>query len=832
MSDVQETLTRLFDRHRIVFLYDEANELKSEFDGVEIGAVEKVEVANNEFSLKYRMLRLAPKQKFLVYRSGQRPKDIDNWLLDVELAHEEFRATQVGLWLSSLGLSYDFAKLVEEHAGFFKSSKRRESLKALLSDLPTASQIRTAMLLVCVNSTDKRGRIDVVLELLLDEMASGKDERWRQIERSGLAGFLWEQTERVYGYRSDSPGVHDFVITLFKSCYAMHTHGEVRLTGEAQVFLRRWKDSRSFHESFRHHSKECAQVLAIGDDLKTRDFRSLADVDYFELIDRKVLSDLAKEVEERKISAGQCVQYIRSRRAGHWYQDYRHHYAAIETAASFLEAINAATLEMDSFDDGIRRYTQTWWQVDSLYRQFVFHSRESNSTTLFEGLSQIIEQQYSNRFLLPLGDRWQAIVDQSEAWSPQAAQRAFFLTKVQTPFLSKNKKVCIIISDGLRYEIGQEFAERIRRENRYSATISYMVTGLPSYTQLGMAALLPNQKLQINLDESATVSVDGRNSAGTDNRNTIVAGVPGKKGTAIQARDLLAMNATDSRALFRDHDFVYVYHNAIDSTGDKAATESDVFEAADETIDTLVQLVKKLTAANASNILVTADHGFIYQNGVDESDFVASAANSVESDYRDRRFLLGKHLPKPPGMHHYTSAQLGLDGDVEVLIPNSINRLRLSGSGFRYVHGGSTLQEVVVPLIEINKSKQDDVQQVPVQIIPSSSTTISTGQLAVRLYQEEAASEKLQPRTLSVGLYSEAGEALSDIQEVVFDRTSDNPREREHTVKLVLSRDADEYNGKQVYLRLKERIGATTHFTDYLNQTFTIRRSFEQDFDF
>ena len=357
--------------------------------------------------------------------------------------------------------------------------------------------------------------------------------------------------------------------------------------------------SRQHLESFRHHSQQCAQVLAITEDLKARDFRTLADVDYFELIDRKVLSDLAKEVEDRKISAGQCVQFVRNRRSSHWYDNYRHHYAAIESAASFLEAINSATLEMDSFDDGIRRYTQSWWQVDSLYRQFVFHSRESNSTTLFEGLSQLVEQHYSNRFLLPLGDRWQGIVDQSEKWAPPSAQKDFFLTKVQTPFLAKSKKVCVIISDGLRYEIGHEFAERIRRENRYSAAISHMVTGLPSYTQLGMAALLPNKKLQISLDDSATVSVDGASSAGTENRKTILGTVPGKNGTAIQARDLLAMNAGDSRTLFRDHDFVYVYHNVIDITGDKAATERDVFHAADQTIEDLVQLVKKLTAARS-----------------------------------------------------------------------------------------------------------------------------------------------------------------------------------------------------------------------------------------
>ena len=52
----------------------------------------------------------------------------------------------------------------------------------------------------------------------------------------------------------------------------------------------------------------------------------------------------------------------------------------------------------------------------------------------------------------------------------------------------------------------------------------------------------------------------------------------------------------------------------IDARGDSAKTEEQVFEAVEDTLDELVTLVRKLTSANASNILVTADHGFIYQN--------------------------------------------------------------------------------------------------------------------------------------------------------------------------------------------------------------------------
>lgn len=45
-------------------------------------------------------------------------------------------------------------------------------------------------------------------------------------------------------------------------------------------------------------------------------------------------------------------------------------------------------------------------------------------------------------------------------------------------------------------------------------------------------------------------------------------------------------------------------------------------------------------------------------------------------------------------------------------IPKSINRLRLKGSGSRFVHGGATLQEVVIPVISINKKRQSDVGKV------------------------------------------------------------------------------------------------------------------------
>lgn len=90
----------------------------------------------------------------------------------------------------------------------------------------------------------------------------------------------------------------------------------------------------------------------------------------------------------------------------------------------------------------------------------------------------------------------------------------------------------------------------------------------------------------------------------------------------------------------------------------------------EETLQDMIRLIKKLTAANASNLLVTSDHGFLYQNrAIDESDF---SGDEVKEQilYRDRRFVLGKGLVESPALHKFTSEQLGLSESLKFRFPN------------------------------------------------------------------------------------------------------------------------------------------------------------------
>jgi len=831
MTQIQSALTNLFKKHRIVFWYDTKRELRGEFEALILPGIEVIELANNEFSVKHRILRQFPEQKFLLYRAGPPPPDLENWLLDVQLAVGELRADQSALWLSELSLGLEFMEVIQAQVEFFSAEKRRMALKALLSPDDTAGVLRLKMLAIC---SDAEPRLDEILEALLAELAEKRDEKIALIQQCSLDDFLWERLGRIYRYQSNTAGIQDFTIELFKSCYALGLGQTAKFNNDAMVFLKRWKDSISHHQAFETLSNEYATILNIKQDLQHQDYRNLVEIDLFSLIDQKIISELARTVADRTISAGDCNVIIRQRRRSHWYKDFQHLYKAIDYAAQFIQALEQSNLSMTSLADGVQRYTKNWYRLDQLYRKVIFHTRKSGQISILESMVELVENLYSNNYLLKLNNNWQQMVDTCQVWeaAPYPLQRLFY-DKWVAPFLQNKKKVYVIISDALRFEIADEFLSLVRHEDRYDAQLLPALSMLPSCTQLGMAALLPNKEIMFADNDSGAVIVDGTPTQGTPNRDKILKQATHGKAAAMRAEDLLAMNKETCRELLRDNEVVYFYHNRIDSVGDKKESEERVFEAVEEALEELITIIKKLTAANATNLLVTSDHGFIYQNhAIDESDFSAAEVSGKPVLFFERRFVLGKELAPHPSLKKFKAVGVGLVGDMEIQIPKSITRLRLKGSGSRYVHGGAALQEVVVPVIQINKKRESDVTKVSVDILRGAASIITAGQFSVSFYQVKPVGAKVHLRKLRAGIYTLSGDLISDLHELVFDLESENPREREFQVRFMFTREANQVNNQEVVLRLDEQVPNTSHYQEYKSARYTMRRSFTSDFDF
>lgn len=827
-SAVLPHLQRWFETQRVVFWHDPDGEYAADIDGLDLPDVTKVQVANDEYGIKNRLLHDEPKGQFLIYRSGGAPADIDNWLLDLELAYGIFTADRTSLLAQDLGLHIEgVGDVVQAHEKFFKATKRVDALKDLLDPDDDAAKLRAKMSAVLLGLKDSHSLLEIT-RVLLVENAMGARAKYEALVEHGLDEFYWNGVASIYGYESTSPSVDDFVLWIFRK--AIDAFKSDRPGGLRNIHLdfASMRNDRRSQEALAILATRAAKDLDYASSIQDASFRDLVNVDLFEETDQKIISDLARAVTEQTVTAREVADVVRQRQSSVWIDAYEPLYTAIASASELLSKLATIDLTMTTFDDALVRYRDDWFRIDQLYRQFTFAYRTFEGPHPLHPLREKVEKHYANKFVYKLGAAWQQHVDAADQWrsSELRHQTAFYRDYVE-PLVKRGKKAVVIVSDAMRYEVAEELSDRIRQADRYDASLDAVLGVLPSYTQLGMAALLPHRTLKHSTD-AKVVLADDQPTDGTSARSKVLEAVGG---SAIQAEEFRAHSPEQRRDLFRANRVLYIYHDRIDATGDKRGTEPQVFEAVDDTLRDVVDLVKKAANANASNIFVTADHGFLYQDEkLADQFYLSTKPQGDDIRVTNRRYVLGQGLKADFAFTSFTAEQLQLESDLEVQIPKSIHRLKLAGGGSRFVHGGATLQEVVVPVMTVNKKRKSDTRPVNVEVWPESDK-ITTGQVAVRLFQTEPVSEKVQSRTVRAGLY--VGETLISNQiELTFDQESEDKRDRYQHARMLLSQESDDYNNRAIEFRLEERIPNTNQWRSYATAMYTLKRSFGSDFDF
>ncbi len=829
MNRIEESLQKLFESERLIFWYDEKMELTEEYEALEFSDIEKIHVKGNEFQVKHTVTKANPAGKFLLYFSEPKPSNESNWLLDLEISNYLFHTDQEAMFLQDLGLEYHFKELVGQHIAFFESKERRSKLKDLLGEGDAHREIRFKMLAVVFVTEN------ISLESFLQSHSSayndGNERFEKDLGRYDLDEFYWTEIAAKYNYHSEKPSIYEFLLEVFGQFFALGTSRGIKR--DARILLSLWKDSIGFQDSFRNVSSRIASDLKIEASLNEATLDMILKDDLFELVDKRVISELVSLLVQDSISDDRLDQVIKQRENKFWFPNFEHFYATLRHAGDLIFLVKKfVNVCPKSLTEGIGLYAKQLYKVDFAYRKFIWHFRKTSQNSGLKPLAEKIEKVYSNDWLLPFNDQWQGVIDALGTWPNQLpnAQRNFFDKHVQ-PILSREQRVFVILSDAFRYESGKEFAQSIQGENRYDATLNAAFASLPSYTQLGMASLLPHTKLAIQPD-SDNVLVDEIPSVGIQGRTKILAANSGVRATAIKAEEFMSLNAnTSGRAFVKEYDLIYIYHNQIDKVGDDKTSEDKVFEAVERELNFLTELVKKIANMNGTHMFITADHGYIYQhNPLEESDFTAARV-SGEIWKESRRYILGKGLEGDNSTRHFSGGQLGLEGEVEALIPKSINRLRVRGAGSRFIHGGASLQEIVIPVIYVNKRRKDTTSQVEVDIIKTTDR-ITTNILAVSFLQSNLVDEKTLPRNIRAAIFAEDGELLSDQFNYLFDISEGSERQREVKHRFQLSSKASgKYKNQRVKLVLQEPVESTSKWKQYKEYYYTLNISFTNDFD-
>ena len=838
---IHESLNAALSRRRVVLWYDPSGEWAADFDsyapeGVVVDGVTKLRVEGNEFSVKVAISRAPLDQRFLLYLPSPKPPEQGNWLLDLLLAGHEFTADRASLDIQEAGLTLEFKELAQQHKAFFRSPVRNTKLKELLRPNDDEAAVRLKMLAVLAK---QQADIDKLLLHAFSQLdpahPDGDDPVETLYGNHQLSRHFWKAVGEKFGYVSPEPNLRDFAVALFNSVSSIGLSGE--LLPHSQVFLSIWKDSLSARPAFEQWSDYLAGTLRVEDQLNDApDTYDPDDDDSYELIERFVLSRLLQRFQG-DVSDAQLLETIRSRSSSCWFEKHQHGYRALEQAITFRGLLAKADLQVPSFEEGLQRYCNGWWRLDQAYRRCIFHARTYQQPGLLKPLRDWLEAQYVNNVLLPLTNRWSDQVAGLSSWGSGTLprQKEFHMRYVHAPLSSKGlKRLFVVISDALRYEAARDFADRLNNQagKGWQAEVDALLGVLPTFTQLGMAALLPGAQLGLNPSD-ATALVDGQSATGTDNRDKILKAYADGRAKAILAEDFLGLATSKEGAeLTRDHDLIVIYHNRIDRIGDKRESEADTCQAVEHCFDDLEQILRKIASLKGSQAVITADHGFLFQQEPVAANDRAQFPMAKELTFKNRRFALGTGIKASAGQKLFTADALGLSGNWEAVFPLGLDRYPRSGSGSRFVHGGTSLQEVVVPVIKLKRERKDESRVVEAELLRVPAK-ITTGKLSFGLFQLEPVEPKKRlPLPLRIGLYAKAdGALLCAHRTVLLDSAASEAREREQQVVLELSNAAGDYNNQTLELRLERQLDGVATPVPIKTVEIKLQRPFGNDFD-
>lgn len=828
MSKIEQALKQIFERERIVLWYGgkELAETEAAFQAAELQGVNKVKVEGDEFRIKYLVLREAPEEPFLLFIPAPKPANEQNWLLDLCLANYVFTTDASAMYLQELGLDIAFKPIVSQHLAFFHAKDRRAALRRLTDPVKETPQLYPQKIIAATLGT--AADTEAILLELLAEAATGKEQpAFSQLEKYVLLPPLWDALRRRFGYRHDSPSIVDVAKALFQTEVSPLLEREVpRLSNDALVFMKRWKDSASKKEAFESFSQRFAEEWQVKNWVAQCTVPDLLDYDTYEAIDQRILKEIRDALLTERPDYKMLLDYISRRRFTYWSAKYEAYYKALEHAIRFLKELEGVDLHFDDASDAVQRYYKKYYWVDQRYRNFIYSFQQAEQQGLLLELQAKIERLYTNNFLLKLSDRWQqALGDASQLASLGLRQQRHFWRDAIQPYLERDNRIFVIISDALRYESGAALTDRLMQVSRFEAQLEPMVAAAPTFTQLGMAALLPHDTLELQPDGG--VRADGVSTQGTRSRDKVLKQATEGKAIALTAADFKKATTPSQagRKWVAPYQVVYIYSNTIDKAGEQE--EEKVFQRTEEEFEHIIELLTKIANINGNNVFITADHGYLYQyTPIAESDF-SNVKVQGNSSKQDRRFVLGRGLSAEKGVTLSTAAELGLEGGLEVAFANSVNRMRQSGTGSRYVHGGLSLQECLVPLIHFKKTRNraDDTKDVDVELIKTVSR-ITTYQMVLSFYQVQAVGGKIRPRTLRISFVAPSGEPISDTQQIIFGSTASEERLREQKLTFQFSQEAEQFQNQEVYLRMEDESGSR-----YKEYAFTMMITFDKDFD-
>lgn len=828
---------------KIVFWVDKDNEFTEEIGQLQINGVKVHPLTErNQFYTKYLLEEEDPTSSYLIYTNLELGVE-DNWLADTVLYSKTFYADKISLILSDLQIDPSLRAVIKKYERFFNNKERFKKFQALGMEGFTEEKIELAIMSVLCN--EKTPDFEGVLKAVLMDTLNDSDNKYlSMMDKYFDISVFWKYVANKYGYERETKTLKTLFIHLTVTALS-HSISENYLTAvkefiavrnktNALVFIDHWMHHKTDYTVFDEYSEMVEQEIQLSNIMQSIPIEEFKQADTFPYIDKAIIIYIANSLMEKLEDYEEYSKLIKLRRVKHYYEQYTSVFDAlyytVKMHAFYKE--HQQGMPQGRAIDLYQAYVNEFSKMDTYYRKFYVAYDEENNHELLKKLKELVENLYTNWYMGELSSHWSQAVksEMMNNWTlPGVQNQQSFYSSFIAPHIRRGERAFVIISDAMRYEVGVELAERLNSEMMGICDIQTQLGVLPSVTKLGMASLLPHRNL--DFDENGRVLVNDKDSSGLESRKKIIESYV-EDSVVMHFQDVFDMNKAGRRETFKGKKLIYLYHDTIDAMGDKASTEIYTFNAVETALNQLYDLVKIIRDdLSGTNVYITADHGFLYQRDtLPESDKIEK--ESIDAIEMKRRYILSKEKRE-------ISGQLAIDLSTVVeneqqltaYVPNGTIRNRMQGSGVNFVHGGASLQEIVVPVLTFKNKRAGQkgsqaIQKVDIKLT-NMTRKITNSIFNLEFFQTEKVEEKMVSRTVVIYMGDDEGNILSNEETIIGDRSYGNPAERTFKIQFVLKSISYD-RSKTYYLMIKDT--ETGFITEKV--PFAINLGIVSDFDF
>lgn len=819
LKEIQDKLNVMLSGsgRKLVFWYDDDASYEENIHDFELAEGTKLWIVtyNNWFETKLQIEERDLESNYLIYAPFPRPDDRENFLADIFYYSQHFYSDKLVQIMGDLGIDISCHDEVK-HFRKFWTAGNTEKFRKLAIDNVTKDNLHLGIL--CVLAGVKTLNFD---ELLKKVVLAGTEENpiLKKMETLQIDSVFWKLCEKNLGYKDSTPTIPELLCTMVVTYMDTVTGGNIPNTwktflsarqNDAVVFVKNLMnndESKAFYDAF---AERMSTELNASKMIRQIDLKDVLECDALSDFDENLLEWMIAKIEDGMLDekvAGLTIPQICEERAKpcyHYNERFGKRYRMIYHAWEVLKGVALHTFK-PTLSEVVQDYTENTYQIDRHYRKFYFYLDAVGLTPETEKLRDLVENLYINKYLTDFSYKWNQILS-NEAYQDYTGSRQeqFYQDFVQ-PLMredGREGRVIVIISDGMRYECGRELFENLELDEKCSVRMSHMLSVLPSETTLGMASLLPNKDILVDVE--LNISVDGMKCGNStlERQKILQSRIP--RSICVDFDRLMTAKQSELRDLLQDKDVVYVYQNQIDQRGEGGRSENEVFNACEEAVLEIQKLIHRLTGyISATRFLVTADHGFIYKRDrLTESDKISINKSDIQKT--NYRYLLSESpYDQHDALISRSMSYLSAMNRIFVTTPKGTDIIKKQAGGMNYVHGGSSLQEMIVPVIKVITAKgKQDTGYVNVEI-SSFISRITNTEFKLDFMQMTPVTDKDKPRKLVAFFIDETGKKISFDVPIIANIRDKDASKRLITEKFTL-RSGKYRTGQDYYLVLAD----------------------------